>query len=199
LPDLVLAGTSNGRVYWLGGATTVTAVAPTPTPTLPRTLNGGYVSSLAFDPTQTGSDPAARTAFVTSSTFNTEGATAQEPHVFKSVNAGATWTGIDGMTPTGPSPNGLPDVPVNAILVDPTTSGSQRIFVGTDIGLFVTTDGGASWARENTGFANTSVVKLVMQRNATTLQWELFAFTHGRSVYKTVVQPGSYLFANGFD
>jgi len=202
LPNLMLAATNSGRVYQFTTATTDTPATPKD-PTiysLPRPgANGNYVSSLTFDPTQTSSDVSSRVVIVGSSTFNAGGAVPQEPHVLKSTNAGLTWTGIDGMTGTGPSPNGLPNVPVNSVLVDPTTANSQRIFVGTDIGVFVTTDGGASWARENTGFANTSVRKLIMQRNPTTGNWELFAFTHGRSVYKSVVLPGDFIFANGFD
>src|SRR5262249_25358389 len=157
----------------------------TPPYVLPRSLNNAYVSSFNFDGTQNESDPNARRALIGYSSFNAGGATPQEPHVFKTMDGGATWAGIDGMTAGGPSPNGLPNIPVNTVLIDPTTADAQRIFVGTDIGVFVTNDGGASWLRENTGFANTAVVKLVMQRNPTTTQWELFAFTHGRSVFKT--------------
>jgi photosystem II stability/assembly factor-like uncharacterized protein len=199
LPNLLLAGTTDGNVYKLTAATTATAATAAPAPVKPRLLNANYVSSLAFDGTQNGSNPNTRRAVIGYSSFNTGGATPQESHVFLSNDGGATWTGIDGMTAAGPSANGLPDVPVNDVLIDPTTSNAQRIFVGTDIGVFVTTDGGASWSRENTGFANTAVVRLKMQVNPTTHAWELFAFTHGRSVYKTTVQPGEYIFANGFD
>jgi len=199
LPDLVLAGTNSGRVYSLTGATAATSATVAPGFALPRSLNAAYVSSFAFDPTQNGADATKRTAVVTSSSFNDGGATPQEAHVLKSTDSGATWTGIDGMTATGPSPNGLPDIPVNTAVIDPTTANAQRIYVGTDIGVFVTTDGGASWTRENTGFANVSVRKLLIQLNPTTKQYELFAFTHGRGTFKTVVQRGDYIFANGFD
>jgi hypothetical protein len=199
LPDLLLAGTDNGQVYKLTGATTATSATATPAFVLPRSQNGAYVSSFAFDPTQNGADTTKRTVIETSSSFNNEGATPQEAHVLKSTNSGATWTGIDGMTAAGPSPNGLPDIPVNTAVIDPTTANAQRIYVGTDIGVFVTVDGGASWTRENTGFANVSVRKLLIQLNPTTKQYELFAFTHGRGTFKTVVQRGDFIFANGFD
>jgi hypothetical protein len=199
LPDLILAGVNSGRVYKLTGATTATSATATPAFVLPRSLNAAYVSSFTFDPTQNGADPSKRRAIETSSSFNDEGATPQESHVFETSDSGLTWTGIDGMTATGPSPNGLPDIPVNTAVIDPTTANAQRIYVGTDIGVFVTVDGGASWTRENTGFANVSVRKLLIQLNPTTKQYELFAFTHGRGTYKTVVQKGDFIYANGFD
>jgi photosystem II stability/assembly factor-like uncharacterized protein len=201
LPDLLLAATDSGRMYQFTNATSLTpSTAKAATDyVLPRSLNAAYVASIQFDPTQNGSDQSQRTAIMTSSSFNTEGSTPQEPHVLKTVNGGVNWIGIDGMTSTGPSPNGLPDIPVNTVAIDPTTENTQRIFVGTDIGVFVTTDGGQTWARENTGFANTAVTKLVMQYNTTTHVWELFAFTHGRGVFKTTVSTGDYIFANGFE
>jgi len=201
LPDLLLASSNSGRMYQFTNATTLTpSTAKLATDfTLPRPLNGGSISSITFDPTQTTSTPATRVAIATASRFNAEGATPQEAHVLKSIDAGVSWTGIDGMTPTGPSPNGLPDIPVNTAVIDFTTTGQQRIFVGTDLGVFVTTDGGASWARENTGFANTAVSKLVLQINPSSGALELFAFTHGRGVFKTTVAIGDYIFANGFE
>ncbi|HEX6832539.1 MAG TPA: hypothetical protein VF132_03305, partial [Rudaea sp.] len=143
--DLVAAGSSGGRIYVIKTATTNTSATPLPTFIAPRS---GYVASLAFDPTQTSSNLNAKTLIATYSTFG-GGA-----HVFKSTNSGATFTPIDGTAGAA-----LPDIPVSAIAIDPTTSGAQRIFIGTDIGVFVTTDGGQTWVRENTGAANTQIRK----------------------------------------
>jgi hypothetical protein len=53
--------------------------------------------------------------------------TAEYPtsHVWKTANAGASWTDWTGM--------GLPDAPVNALLVD---SLGGQVYAGTDVGVF---------------------------------------------------------------
>ena len=109
--------------------------------------------------------------YATVSTFNSPTGTG---HVFKSSDAGATWTNIDGAGVTG-----IPDVPVHTIVVDPLDN--QRLYVGTDIGVFVSIDGGANWARENTGFANVIVAKLTIKNTAPRY---IYAFTHGRSLFR---------------
>jgi hypothetical protein len=183
-PNLLSAATNSGRVYVTQTATTNTSATALPTFTVPR---GGYVAWLAFDPTQTFSNLGARTLIAVYTTFGGF-------HVFKSVNSGATWASIDGTTGAA-----LPDIPVDSVAIDPTTSGAQRIFVGTDIGVFVTNDGGLTWTRENTGFANTRVSNLVIQHDQASTTMVLYAFTHGRSAYKTTFEPGDYIFANGGD
>jgi len=81
---------------------------------------------------------------------------------------------IDGTGATA-----IPDVPVHTIVVDPLDN--QRLYVGTDIGVFVSIDGGANWARENTGFANVIVAKLTIKNTAPRY---IYAFTHGRSLFR---------------
>src|SRR5215471_9227840 len=127
----------------------------------------GFVSWLAFDPNN------ADVAYATYSTF---GGT----HVWKSTDAGASWTGIDGLGETG-----IPDVPVHSVAVDP--SNSQRLYVGTDVGVFVSLNGGSTWARENTGFANTVVESLAIGSFGNNLA--LFAFTHGRGAWRVTLGP----------
>jgi hypothetical protein len=102
-------------------------------------------------------------------------------HVYKSTDAGATWTGIDGTGPTA-----IPDVPVHSIAVDP--ANGSRLYVGTDVGVFSSTDGGANWARENTGFANAPTESLSINTVGST--YMLFAFTHGRGAWKVQIPAG---------
>jgi uncharacterized protein (TIGR03437 family) len=118
----------------------------------------GFVSGLAFDPTN------AHIAYATYSTFG--GA-----HVWRTMDGGATWQSIDGF-----GAGALPDIPVNCIVVDPTNA--ARLFVGTDMGIFVTTDGGSTWNVENTGFANAVVSSLALQSG------QLYAFTYGRGAWR---------------
>ena len=152
--NTVLYGTSAGYI-----ARRSSALTTTPTTTWasirPRT---GYCSSVAFDPADKN------VAYATYSTFG--GA-----HVWKSTDAGATWASIDGTGATG-----IPDIPVHSVAVDP--ADSQRLYVGTDLGVFVSVGGGTTWAVENTGFANVVTEALVNRGSA------LYAFTHGRGAYR---------------
>jgi hypothetical protein len=101
-------------------------------------------------------------AWVTLSGYNTG-------HVFRTQNYGDTWTDIAG---------NLPNVPVNAIAVDPRTS-PATLYVGTDVGVFWSTDGGSSWANTSSGLPN-SVVMDVRVDMATN---QLVAATHGRGAF----------------
>lgn len=125
----------------------------------------GFVSSLAFDPTDK------QIAYATYSTFG-------EPHVWRTTNGGQAWQSIDGSGNTG-----LPDIPVHCLVVDP--GNPQHLYIGTDLGVYASLDGGATWAVENTGFSNTVVesLRLNVQNGVTTL----YAFTHGRGAWKVVI------------
>ena len=155
-----LGTTTSGRIF----TTNVATITQVPVGWPSAQPRQGYVSSLAVDPTNP------LIAYATYSTFNTA---SQVGHVFKTVNGGANWTRID-LT--------LPDMPVHSIVVDPVNP-STTLYIGTDLGVFVTTDGGASWLRENTGFANVIVEHLQINNG------RLFAFTHGRSVFSVALTP----------
>src|SRR5262249_35459400 len=142
-PDLLAAATNSGRLYVVKDATTRASATALPAFTIAR--SPGYVAWLTFDPAQTSANFNTLTVIAVITPFG-------GPHVYKSVDSGLTWNSIDGTAGAA-----LPDIPVDSVAIDPTTSGAQRIFIGTDIGVFVTTDGGLTWQRENTGFANTRV------------------------------------------
>ena len=129
---------------------------------MPRSPRSGWVSSLVFDPVD------ASTAYATYSTFG-------GVHVWQSLDAGSSWRAIDGS-----APNQLPDIPVHSLAIDP--SNRQRLFVGTDLGVFVSIDGGSNWAVENTGFAN--VITESLQVAPASVPPQLFAFTYGRGAWR---------------
>src|SRR5438128_7115429 len=74
----------------------------------------------------------------------------------------------------------MPDIPVLSIVVDP--SNRSRLYVGTDLGVFTSTDCGATCAVENTGFANVITEALALNTFGGTTS--LFAFTHGRGAWR---------------
>ncbi len=129
-------------------------------------IRGGWVSSIVFDPNNRD------IAYATFSTFG--GA-----HVYRTVDGGVNWTIADG---SGGS-NAIPDVPVHSLAIDP--SNTARLYVGTDVGVFVSNDGGANWAVETMGFANaiTETVQVHVANGMTSI----YAFTHGRGAWRTMI------------
>ena len=156
-PNRILVGNQR-RIFWNHNATASTG-GTVWSSTQPRS---GWVSSLTFD--RANSD----IAYATYSSFGGQ-------HVWRSTNGGQTFTPIDGS-----GAGALPDIPVHTLAIDP--SNGQRLFVGTDLGVFVTTNGGQSWAVENTGFANTIVEQLQVAASANPPM--LYAFTYGRGVWR---------------
>jgi hypothetical protein len=125
-------------------------------------------------------------------------------HVYKTVNFGTSWTEADGNSVVTvnasqscsknqlppdqlvQSPSGLPDVPVLKLLVDSTDSSgtcggnpcSKSIFAGTDVGVFHSSDGGATWQAFSSGMPDVPVYDIA--QNSTGV---VFAGTHGRGAY----------------
>ncbi len=157
----VLIGMADGYIQRTDIA--LTAAATTSWPSV--RLRSGYVSGLAFDPTNKD------IAYATYSTF---GGT----HVWRSTDGGAVWTGIDGS-----GAGSLPDVPVHCIVIDPTNT--ARLYIGTDVGVFVSNDGGANWSVELTGFPN--VITETLQLNVADGVTALYAFTFGRGVWRVTI------------
>ncbi len=93
-------------------------------------------------------------------------------HVYVSNDGGATFTSIT---------SNLPDIPANAVEVDP--QNNQHIFVGTDIGVFVSLDGGARWFPYNRGLALSPIASMKIHRSSRML----VAATHGRSMFRVSI------------
>jgi len=91
-------------------------------------------------------------------------------HVFKSTDAGETWIDITGT---------LPDVPATAVAVDPLNS--DHVYVGTDIGVFVSTNGGMNWMSFNDGLLE---AVLVSDLKVSPSNRALRAATHSNGVFE---------------
>ena len=144
----------------------------------PRGNGNGTISWVEYDPSNINNVWATISNF--NGTPNVNGTSAG--HVFRSTDGGNTWTLADG-TQTAGNVNAIPDIPAHSVAIDP--NDGQRIYVGTDLGVFVSLDGGANWARETTGFSNTVVESLTaVNNNGVT---SLFAFTHGRGAFKVTI------------
>lgn len=102
-------------------------------------------------------------AFASVSAFN-------QPHLFHTTDGGASWTPLSEIQ----SPD-LPDVPVHALALDPCDT--SRIFAGSEIGVFVSDDGGAHWEKVS-AVPNVIVTALRFASPGT-----LVVFTAGRGAY----------------
>ena len=119
-------------------------------------LPNRYVRAIGIDPGN------ANRAFVCYSGYGTG-------HIFRTINKGLTWTDVSA---------NLPDIPVNAIVIDP--ANTSHYIIGTDIGIFETFDDAADWIQQNSGLANAPVIDLDLRGDQ-----YLFASTHGRGMFKS--------------
>ena len=127
------------------------------------------ISSVALD----SSDRSGNTAYVTVMGF-----TGGTGHVWKTTNAGATWTDFTG---------NLPDSPVNVVVVYPPMS---EVFVATDVGVYGSSTASPSWTElgpnpstNQTGFLpNVAVTGLGVFASGG--QQLLRASTYGRGIWQ---------------
>jgi photosystem II stability/assembly factor-like uncharacterized protein len=92
-----------------------------------------------------------------------------QPHVYRSTNKGIDWVDIS---------SNLPDAPVNAFAVD--NNFSNRLYVGSDVGMYVSFDTGQNWEVLGEGLPILPIgdIKIHPVENF------LVAGTYGRSMYK---------------
>jgi photosystem II stability/assembly factor-like uncharacterized protein len=130
---------------------------------LPSALPNRYVSGLTIDP----ADPNGATVYVGFNGFSrvwTEGPGAGIGHLWKTTNAGATWTDVSG---------NLPDVPVNDVLI-----AGAKLVVATDLGVLVSSDGGAHWSRLGGNLPYTAALDVHLGPDN-----RVYAATHGRGIW----------------
>ncbi|HEX7153825.1 MAG TPA: hypothetical protein VF618_20215 [Thermoanaerobaculia bacterium] len=155
----VVAGTNTGAIVRNDNATAGTPTTAWTT-TKPR---AGFVSWIAFDPQDNN------IVYATYAGFGGQ-------HLYKSTDGAITWAPLE---------NDLPDIPLHSLAVDPTRPG--RMYLGTDLGVFVSTNGGTNWEPENTGFAAVVTEAVIIgpgERGPA-----VYAFTHGRGAWKNELTP----------
>ncbi len=91
-----------------------------------------------------------------------------QPHVLLSEDGGTNWIDISA---------NLPEVPVNAVLID--YDDQERLYVGNDMGVWVSYHSGQQWELLGNNLPSTIVNDLVMNRETRTL----IAATFGRSMF----------------
>ena len=165
--DLLYVGTGDGKVYCLTrGGNTWTARAIHASP-LPKEM---YIWDVATLPNDVNTVILVMAGYY----FNDD----QGGHVWSGsvpTTGAAIWTDISGQRNTQ---GRLPNVSVNAIAIE--DDAPQSMYIGTDIGVFRTTDGGRTWTPFNEGLPNCAVYDMRLHTPTRLLR----AVTHGRGMWE---------------
>lgn len=89
-------------------------------------------------------------------------------HVLKTTNGGVSWQNIT---------NGLPSIAANAVILR--TAPPRMIFVGTDLGVYQSTNDGANWVSFNSALPLVEIYDMKYKQSAGIL----LAATHGRGCW----------------
>ncbi len=101
------------------------------------------------------------------------------PKILKTTDLGQTWTDISGFEGNTASDNGFPDVAVYDLFVMPFNT--DIIWAGTEIGLFESTDGAASWHLAPYNIPAVSIWQIKEVED------QLVIATHGRGVWSVTI------------
>lgn len=112
-----------------------------------------------------------RDVFVTFGGFGTG-------HVYHTTDAGTTWANIT---------NNLPDLPHHCVCIDPQYP--QNIYVGNDLGVYVSTNGGGQWYT----YSNGMPYALVFDLSVVYPNRHIRAATHGNGIYERSLVPNPLL------
>jgi hypothetical protein len=163
-----LVGTRAGTVF-------LTTTGGNPLTNVTGAIPAKYIARTVIDPNST------TTAYVALAGFGTTASPIQ--HVWKTTGlseAGTTWTAAS---------TGLPDNPFNGFAVDvndPTHPGLSVLYAGSDVGVYRSTDSGASWSPFGTGLPRVAVFDMAIQPTSRTLR----IATHGRGMWE-IGLPGA--------
>jgi photosystem II stability/assembly factor-like uncharacterized protein len=104
-------------------------------------------------------------------------------HLFRTSDRGANWTDITG---------DLPDVPSSAVVVDP--DNPNILYFGNDIGVYVSTNTGATWEAFQTGMPGAAIL---MDLSVVRGNRHLRAVTHGAGNFERAMLEPSAAVADG--
>jgi photosystem II stability/assembly factor-like uncharacterized protein len=163
-PNIVWAGgsmitgttTANSRFLWVSnnGGTSFSRVQ-----NFSRSL--GNITALVPDPSN------AQTCYALFSQ-------SRGPKILRTTNLGQSWEDLSGFGTNETSSNGFPDVAVYSLLAFPDR---QTIWVGTEIGLFESTNNGTSWRLANNGLPAVHIWDMKVRDG------QVVVATHGRGIW----------------
>ncbi|MUK88950.1 glycosyl hydrolase [Ornithinibacillus sp. L9] len=152
--DVIYAGTDDGRLW------TTKDLGENWTEIDEDELPGRWVTRVAVD---------SKNADIVYATFSGFRAAEDDSHVLKSTDGGETWEEIS---------SNLPDAPVNDIVINP--KNRNTLYVATDVGVYVSPNGGKKWYSLGEGIPLVAVTDLEYHEPTGVL----YAATFGRGVYE---------------
>jgi photosystem II stability/assembly factor-like uncharacterized protein len=132
-PTVIFVGTVSGQLYRVQRAARGWSQSTVARLNTPR---AGYISDVV--------PLSARVIWMSYSAFG-------RGHVFRSTDGGARWTNRSG---------NMPDIPINAIVVDP--ADPRRLFAASDHGVYETRNAGTRWTDFSNGLPNVVVGDLIL-------------------------------------
>src|SRR5205823_4522999 len=96
------------------------------------------------------------------------------PYLYRTADFGKTWTSVKG---------DLPAAPVNVVVQD--RRSPNLLFVGNDIGVFVSIDAGAHWSRLKGNLPTVAVHDLTIHPR----EHDLVIATYGRALWTGDISP----------
>ena len=167
---------ADAKIVWAGGymsenyrlfVSTDKGLTFTPTETYLDYPNMGPVTAIGSHPSDSN------TAFAL---FSFDGL----PKILKTEDLGKTWLDISGFnTETGLSDRGFPNVASHSFLCF--TNNSDRIWVGTEIGIIESLNGGNSWALLNSNMPMVKILDMKIQDD------QVIIATYGRGIWSVTI------------
>jgi photosystem II stability/assembly factor-like uncharacterized protein len=158
--------TNNGGAAWTDLSDKLPISPTQPSPAVGGGQRRGWINRVECSPAAEG------TAYVAVSRHRQDD---RAPYLFRTTDYGATWQSLAGNLPS--------DTPVRVIRTS--SRNPDLLFVGTERGLYVSRDAGASWARFRGGLPSVPVHDLVLHPR----DRELVVATHGRGICVIDVAP----------
>ena len=152
--NIIYIGTDDGRIWYTRN------LGSSWTRAQDSDIPGHWVTRLAVDPSD---------ADIAYATFSGYRSGADKSYVLQTIDGGRTWANITG---------NLPQAPVNDIIVTAST-----LYVGTDVGVYLTRNRGVTWDVAGTALPRSPVTDLRLHAPTNTL----YAATFGRGIYKLKV------------
>jgi len=152
-PNILITGSADGKVY-------ITENDGTSWTDITSGLPDRWITRVKTDPFDVN------TIYVTVSGFRWD---EHYSHIFKSTNLGNNWLAIDV---------DLPEIPINTMTLDPDVA--ERIFIGTDAGIYMTNNEGTNWENISNNIPNVPIFALEFHHSAR----KLFVGTFGLGIYK---------------
>jgi hypothetical protein len=142
-------------------------------------------SSIDFPPTlETGQIPGQVFIGAFTGTLNNAARTPppdDKGRLWRTTDRGQTWTSIVGADPA----HRLPNVPIYVVKYDPITA--STIYAGTDLGVYITLDSGATWDRMGDGLPMVPVRDMYVAQNQDFIR----VATYGRGLWEIYPSAGA--------